>query len=329
MIQEAHVGIGILGKEGSHAAMSSDYVLHRFAHLERLLFIHGRYNLNRTSKVIMLSLWKNFVFVLPVVWFAFSDLYSGQVMASSYFMSLYNLLFTSLQPLVLGIFDRDVDEVLLKRTPLAYRRSKEESRYTIPELLRWILCAAAQSAIVYSFVFYGIMKPELRSGDGKTFDLQASGNTLCWAVIVLVNCVMLAECDLISWINIVAWGLGILFFILAYMVLSLIYLESLSPETYGLLQFSYNDTLLWLVFLLTVLAMWAIWGAWKAFTRLVTPFYFQKLQAWELELPIITERKALPTWIARALFAGDLTAAKRDDGDEAAQAPSKSVLAAK
>lgn len=50
MIQESNVGIGILGKEGAHAALSSDYILHRFMHLIPLIFIHGRYNYYRTAK---------------------------------------------------------------------------------------------------------------------------------------------------------------------------------------------------------------------------------------------------------------------------------------
>ena len=44
MILESDVGVGILGKEGSHAAMSADYVLMRFHHLVRsaLLCVQAR-----------------------------------------------------------------------------------------------------------------------------------------------------------------------------------------------------------------------------------------------------------------------------------------------
>ena len=36
MIQEAHVGIGLYGKEGRAAARNSDYALPRFHHIQRL-----------------------------------------------------------------------------------------------------------------------------------------------------------------------------------------------------------------------------------------------------------------------------------------------------
>jgi len=42
MIQEADVGIGIFGKEGKQAALSSDFSIHEFKHLKKLLFWHGR-----------------------------------------------------------------------------------------------------------------------------------------------------------------------------------------------------------------------------------------------------------------------------------------------
>lgn len=42
MITEAHIGIGIFGKEGKQAALSSDISITEFKHLKRLLFWHGR-----------------------------------------------------------------------------------------------------------------------------------------------------------------------------------------------------------------------------------------------------------------------------------------------
>lgn len=44
MIKEAHVGIGITGKEGLQAARSSDYSIAQFRFLVKLLLVHGRWN---------------------------------------------------------------------------------------------------------------------------------------------------------------------------------------------------------------------------------------------------------------------------------------------
>lgn len=42
MIQEAHVGVGITGKEGLQAARTSDYSLAQFRFLVKLLLVHGK-----------------------------------------------------------------------------------------------------------------------------------------------------------------------------------------------------------------------------------------------------------------------------------------------
>ena len=68
---EAKVGVGILGKEGAHAAMSADYVIHRFYHLIYLIFIQGRYNFYRTSKVCFFSFYKNMLYSLPQIYFSY------------------------------------------------------------------------------------------------------------------------------------------------------------------------------------------------------------------------------------------------------------------
>ena len=41
MIQRAHVGVGINGKEGMQAVMASDYSIAQFRFLTRLLLVHG------------------------------------------------------------------------------------------------------------------------------------------------------------------------------------------------------------------------------------------------------------------------------------------------
>ena len=41
MIHEAHIGIGIMGLEGSEAASSADYALNQFKDLRKLIFTHG------------------------------------------------------------------------------------------------------------------------------------------------------------------------------------------------------------------------------------------------------------------------------------------------
>ena len=52
MIQQADVGVGIVGEEGRQAAMSSDYAVGQFRFLGRLVLVHGRWSYRRLSEMI-------------------------------------------------------------------------------------------------------------------------------------------------------------------------------------------------------------------------------------------------------------------------------------
>lgn len=49
MIQEANIGCGLLGLEGSQAAMSADYAFGQFRFLTKLLLVHGRWSYIRIA----------------------------------------------------------------------------------------------------------------------------------------------------------------------------------------------------------------------------------------------------------------------------------------
>ena len=67
MIQEAHVGVGITGKEGLQAARVSDYSMAQFRFLLKFLLVHGRWNYVRTTKYTVCTFWKVFVFLYLLV----------------------------------------------------------------------------------------------------------------------------------------------------------------------------------------------------------------------------------------------------------------------
>jgi phospholipid-translocating ATPase len=61
MIQEAHVGVGITGKEGLQAARVSDYSMAQFRFLLKFLLVHGRWNYVRTTKYTVATFWKVYI----------------------------------------------------------------------------------------------------------------------------------------------------------------------------------------------------------------------------------------------------------------------------
>lgn len=79
MIQEAHIGVGIVGKEGTQAVQSSDFSFAQFKYLTTLLLVHGRWSYRRISWFICYYFYKNIVLVFTELSFPFFNGFSGQI----------------------------------------------------------------------------------------------------------------------------------------------------------------------------------------------------------------------------------------------------------
>lgn len=97
------------------AVQASDYALPEFRMLWRLLFVHGRWNYMRISQMILYFFYKNMLFTLPQFMLGFYSAYSGQSMFDDWYMSLYNLLFTSVPLVVRAVLEQDINYVIEKK----------------------------------------------------------------------------------------------------------------------------------------------------------------------------------------------------------------------
>ncbi|CAF5066066.1 unnamed protein product, partial [Rotaria magnacalcarata] len=106
MIQKAHIGVGISGQEGRQAVLASDYSIGQFKYLERLLLVHGRWSYIRISKFLRYFFYKNFAFTFCQFWFALYCGFSAQTIFDAFFVTCYNIFFTTCPVLVLGVLDQ-------------------------------------------------------------------------------------------------------------------------------------------------------------------------------------------------------------------------------
>jgi len=79
MIQKAHIGIGIIGREGTQAMRASDYAILEFKFLKTLLCIHGRYSFLRVSKMVYHSFYKNIFLSMIQFFYMIISYWSGPV----------------------------------------------------------------------------------------------------------------------------------------------------------------------------------------------------------------------------------------------------------
>lgn len=95
MIAEAHIGVGIRGKEGTQAVRTADYALSQFFYLHRMLLVHGRLGYRRISWNCCYYFYKNIILVFTELTFAYMNGYSGQIFFPEYLPALYNAFWTS------------------------------------------------------------------------------------------------------------------------------------------------------------------------------------------------------------------------------------------
>lgn len=185
MIQAAHVGVGISGVEGLQAARSADVSISQFRFLKKLLLVHGAWSYRRLSKLILYSFYKNIVLYMTQFWYSFFNNFSGQIAYESWTLSLYNVVFTVLPPLVIGIFDQFVSARILDRYPQLYTLGQKNEFFTKTAFWLWIANALYHSLILYGFsiiLFWGDLKLVTGLDAGHWF----WGTTLYLAVLLTV-----------------------------------------------------------------------------------------------------------------------------------------------
>ncbi|ORZ33535.1 hypothetical protein BCR44DRAFT_1438169 [Catenaria anguillulae PL171] len=125
MIQEADVGVGIEGMEGAQAVRAADYAFVEFKNLARLLSVHGRYSMLRLSNLVFYSFYKNISFISTQFYFGNENAWSGQALYNGSFLPNWNVLFTSIPPLIYACMEKDVPERTLTRFPQLYQVTRD------------------------------------------------------------------------------------------------------------------------------------------------------------------------------------------------------------
>jgi phospholipid-translocating P-type ATPase (flippase) len=108
MILQADVGVGVSGKEGRQAVLAADYAIAQFRYLRRLLLVHGRLNFYRNVDLINYSFYKNMACSLSNVIVGFFSSWSGSTVFDSILYMTYNVIYTSVPPVIYAALERDV-----------------------------------------------------------------------------------------------------------------------------------------------------------------------------------------------------------------------------
>ncbi|GAU22695.1 hypothetical protein TSUD_235170, partial [Trifolium subterraneum] len=185
MIQAAHVGVGISGMEGMQAVMASDFAIAQFRYLVDLLLVHGRWSYLRICQVVTYFFYKNLTFTLTQFWFNLQTGFSGQRFYDDWFQSLYNVIFTALPVIMVGLYDKDVSASLSMKYPELYMEG------IINAFFKWRVVAIRAFLSVYQSLvfFYFVSSSNLsaKNSEGKIFGLWDVSTMAFTCVVITVN----------------------------------------------------------------------------------------------------------------------------------------------
>ncbi|MEJ1279316.1 hypothetical protein NN561_010247 [Cricetulus griseus] len=186
MIKTAHIGVGISGQEGMQAVMSSDYSFAQFRYLQRLLLVHGRWSYIRMCKFLRYFFYKNFAFTLVHFWYSFFNGYSAQTAYEDWFITLYNVLYSSLPVLLMGLLDQDVSDKLSLRFPGLYVVGQRDLLFNYKKFFVSLLHGVLTSMVLFFIPLGAYLQTVGQDGEAPS-DYQSFAVTVASALVITVN----------------------------------------------------------------------------------------------------------------------------------------------
>ena len=244
MIMEAHIGIGIYGEEGLRAAQSSDYALGEFKILRRLLLFHGSLCIMRNSEMVIYFFYKNFVFTIIHFFYGFYNDFSGQTIIDDWFITCFNLIFTSIPLAAKAILDIDLrpedSKLVYKMQPYLYFEEREFPKFSIFKFLFGLTIGIVHAIINY-FVCISCVSSSIDK-DGNLGDLWYTSVNIFTNILLIVTSNLIVSTRNHTLLNI---GLIIITTFILYIIFLLAVHKMSLFNSIGTMNVAFNSGKMW------------------------------------------------------------------------------------
>ncbi|CAL8356351.1 unnamed protein product [Merluccius merluccius] len=206
MILEAHVGIGIKGKEGRQAVRNSDYAIPKLKHLKKLLLGHGHLYYVRIAHLVQYFFYKNLCFILPQFLYQFFCGYSQQPLYDAAYLTMYNICFTSMPILAYSLLEQHICVELLLDNATLYRGIAKNAMLRWVPFLYWTVLGVFHGLLFFFGVRYLFGNPALQD-NGQVFGNWSYGTIVFTVLVFTVTLKLALDTRHWTWINhFVIWG---------------------------------------------------------------------------------------------------------------------------
>ncbi|XP_052314553.1 phospholipid-transporting ATPase IC-like [Oncorhynchus keta] len=254
MIKTADIGVGISGQEGMQAVMSSDYAFAQFRYLERLLLVHGRWSYIRMCKFLRFFFFKNFAFTLVHFWYSFFNGFSAQVAYEDWFITLYNVMYSSLPVLLVGLLDQDVNDKLSRKFPKLYVPGQQGALFNYKNFFISLFHGIFTSLVIF-FIPYGAFLQTMGQNGEAPSDYQSLAVVMASSLIFTVNMQISLETSYWTFVNCFAVLCSIAIYFGIMFDIHSAGIHVIFPSTFtftGVASNALRQPYLWLTIILTV-----------------------------------------------------------------------------
>jgi len=275
MITAAHIGVGIAGVEGTAATNASDYAIGTFRMLHRLLFVHGFYSYQRTSKLVNFIFYKASLVAVMMFLFGFFSAMSGQQFLPDAPYQLYNVMYTALPIMVVAVFDKLLPAGFLEDNPVIYQRQKHTA-FDPVIFSGWIFRAFLHACIIYFATYWSFGVDNISQSGGRADGIWFFATTAYYATVMVPTLLILydmANITIIHWISI-ACSVAALYLVTWIMN----YLYTIVPDLAGVVNTMYASAMHWLVVLAAVFVCMGLELLWRGAMRELRPSIVQIYQ---------------------------------------------------
>ncbi|ANB12538.1 aminophospholipid-translocating P4-type ATPase DNF1 [Sugiyamaella lignohabitans] len=269
MIQEADVGVGIAGEEGRQAVMSSDYAIGQFRFLTRLLLVHGRWSYKRLAEMIPNFFYKNVVFTFALFWYGIESSFDGAYLFEYTYVMFFNLAFTSLPVIFMGVLDQDVSDVISLHVPQLYRRGILRLEWTQGKFWRYMVDGFYQSFISYFFPYFIYWTGMFESSNGRPLNHRFwMGLAVCSIAVLSCNLYILTNQFRWDWLSLL---INVISSLLVYFWSGVYSSSTFSGEFYSAAAEMLGSLIYWAVLLVGVIAALVPHFSLKAYQQIFHP----------------------------------------------------------
>ena len=143
MIQAASAGIGLVGKEGKQASLAADFSLTQFAHVARLLLVHGRNSYKRSASLSQFVIHRGLIITTMQAIFSAVFYFSSVSLYQGFLMVGYATVYTMF-PVFSLVLDIDIPGKIALTYPELYKDLAKGRSLSYKTFFTWCLISIYQ-----------------------------------------------------------------------------------------------------------------------------------------------------------------------------------------